>query len=188
MEEFERSHHASAAEFIGSLDNVLGEVVEGRLAAVNGCWQCHGSTLAFLKSADGSVQKSAIGAPVLDPSTWPNTGIGRLNPDGSSGACSACHSRHTFSKAMARQPEVCGKCHLGPDHPQAEIYEVTEKGTWLKITVLLINIAAVLYLLLSKRLFGLRGGHRAYEESLHELSLLEVQESAEPPTGQPVAP
>jgi hydroxylamine dehydrogenase len=128
VEEFERSHHASAAKFIGSLDNVLGEVVEGRLAAVNGCWQCHGSTLAFLKSADGSVQKSAIGAPVLDPTTWPNTGIGRLNPDGSNGACSACHSRHTFSKAMARQPEVCGKCHLGPDHPQAEIYEESKHG------------------------------------------------------------
>ena len=128
VEEFERSHHASAAKFIGSLDNVLGEVVEGRLAAVNGCWQCHGSTLAFLKSADGSVQKSAIGAPVLDPSTWPNTGIGRLNPDGSSGACSACHSRHNFSKAMARQPEVCGKCHLGPDHPQAEIYDESKHG------------------------------------------------------------
>jgi hypothetical protein len=62
VDEFERSHHASAAKFIGSLDNVLGEVVEGRLAAVNGCWQCHGSTLTFLKNADGSVQKSAIGA------------------------------------------------------------------------------------------------------------------------------
>ncbi len=59
-----------------------------------------------------------------------------------------------------------------------EVYEITEKATWLKITVLVINIAAVLYLLLSKRLFGIRGGHRAYEESLHEVSLLEVQESA----------
>jgi uncharacterized membrane protein (DUF2068 family) len=59
-----------------------------------------------------------------------------------------------------------------------EIYELTEKASWLKLTALLINIAAVLYLLLSKRLFGLRGGHRAYQESLHEVSLLEVQESA----------
>src|SRR5262249_26464830 len=31
--ENQRSHHAQAAKFIGSLDNVLGEVVEGRLAA-----------------------------------------------------------------------------------------------------------------------------------------------------------
>jgi hypothetical protein len=29
---------------------------------------------------------------------------------------------------MARQPEVCGKCHLGPDHPQAEIFEESKHG------------------------------------------------------------
>ena len=126
--ENQRSHHADAAKFIGSLDNVLGEVVEGRLAAVNGCWQCHGSTVAILKNADGSVRRNAVGAPMLDPATWPNTGIGRVNLDGSRGACTACHSRHAFSKAMARQPEVCGKCHLGPDHPQAEIYDESKHG------------------------------------------------------------
>lgn len=59
-----------------------------------------------------------------------------------------------------------------------EVYEVTQKVSWLKVTVLVINIAAVFYLLLSKRLFGVRGGHRAYERALHEVSLLEVQESA----------
>jgi hypothetical protein len=142
VNEFQRSHHASAAKFIGSLDNVLGEVVEGRLAAVNGCWQCHGSTLAFLKNADGSVQKSAIGAPVLDPSTWPNTGIGRVNPDGTRGTCSACHSRHVFSKAMARQPEVCGKCHLGPDHPQAEIYAESKHGIAFRTQISQMNLNA----------------------------------------------
>jgi len=126
--ENQRSHHADAAKFIGSLDNVLGEVVEGRLAAVNGCWQCHGSTVTILKNADGSIRKNAIGAPMLDPATWPNTGIGRVNLDGSRGACTACHSRHAFSKAMARQPEVCGKCHLGPDHPQTEIYDESKHG------------------------------------------------------------
>jgi uncharacterized membrane protein (DUF2068 family) len=62
-----------------------------------------------------------------------------------------------------------------------ELYEIVEKVSWLKITILVINIAAVLYLLLSTRLFGLRGGHRAYEAALHEASLLEVEESAEVP-------
>ena len=62
-----------------------------------------------------------------------------------------------------------------------EVYEIVEKVSWLKITILVVNIAAVLYLLLSKRLFGLRGGHRAYEAALHEASLLEVEESAELP-------
>lgn len=66
--------------------------------------------------------------PVLDFGTWPNTGIGRLNLDGSLGSCSACHSRHDFSPRRARQPENCGKCHLGPDHPQKEIYEESKHG------------------------------------------------------------
>ena len=73
-------------------------------------------------------RKNAVGAPMIDPSTWPNTGIGRVNLDGSRGSCTACHRRHAFSKAMARQPEVCGKCRLGPDHPQAEIYEESKHG------------------------------------------------------------
>jgi hydroxylamine dehydrogenase len=114
--EFTASHHASGAKFIGSLDNVLGEVVEGGPAAAVGCKQCHGSTLRV--GEDGR----------LDPDTWPNSGIGRINLDGSNGACSACHARHTFSITQAREPETCGRCHLGPDHPQNEIYNESKHG------------------------------------------------------------
>jgi hypothetical protein len=64
----------------------------------------------------------------LDPVTYPNSGIGRINPDGSEGACNACHVRHEFSAAQARHPNTCGKCHLGPDHPQKEIYEESKHG------------------------------------------------------------
>jgi cytochrome c553 len=64
----------------------------------------------------------------LDAATWPNTGIGRINPDGSEGSCTACHSRHAFSAAQARNPENCGKCHMGPDHPQIEIYNESKHG------------------------------------------------------------
>jgi uncharacterized membrane protein (DUF2068 family) len=60
-----------------------------------------------------------------------------------------------------------------------EIYELTEKITWVRIVALLINVAAVLYLLMSKRLFGLRGGHAAYEAERHEANLLEVEVAAE---------
>jgi uncharacterized membrane protein (DUF2068 family) len=59
-----------------------------------------------------------------------------------------------------------------------EVYELAEKITWLRITALVVNVAAVLYLLLSKRLFGIRGGHRAYEAVRHEESLLEVEKAA----------
>ncbi|NIN95684.1 MAG: hypothetical protein GTO49_12040, partial [Anaerolineae bacterium] len=30
--------------------------------------------------------------------------------------------------AEARKPETCGQCHLGPDHPQHEIYEESKHG------------------------------------------------------------
>jgi hypothetical protein len=123
VDEFSKSHHSRAAEIIGSLDNVLAEVVEGNNAfhgfsavSVNGCWQCHGSPVKVLPNGD------------LDSATWPNTGIGRINPDGSRGACTACHQRHEFSIAQARRPESCGKCHLGPDHPQKEIYDESKHG------------------------------------------------------------
>ncbi|UCG38126.1 MAG: cytochrome C552 [bacterium] len=114
--EQEASHHAEAGNIINSADGLLGQTLGGPPAVAVGCRQCHGSVVLTL--ADGT----------LDPSTWPNTGIGRLNPDGSKGSCSACHTRHRFSKAQARKPEVCGKCHLGPDHPQLEVYEESKHG------------------------------------------------------------
>jgi uncharacterized membrane protein (DUF2068 family) len=61
-----------------------------------------------------------------------------------------------------------------------EIYELAEKITALRIFALTLNTAAVLYLLLSKRLFGLRGGIAAYEAQRHEISLLEVETATEP--------
>jgi uncharacterized membrane protein (DUF2068 family) len=60
-----------------------------------------------------------------------------------------------------------------------EVYELTEKVTALRLGAFLLNLVAVAYLLLSKRLFGLRGGYQAYEASLHEASLLEVEHSAQ---------
>ena len=128
--QFTASHHASGAKFIGSLDNILGEMVEGGPAANLGCKQCHGSTIRIAE--DGS----------LDAETWPNSGIGRVNPDGSNGACSACHSRHTFSVAQAREPETCGKCHLGLDHPQLEIYNESKHGVLYRANKDKMNLSA----------------------------------------------
>jgi len=54
--------------------------------------------------------------------------IGRPNSDGSIGDCTTCHLRHEFSLAQVRKPEVCGQCHLGPDHPQEEIYRESAHG------------------------------------------------------------
>jgi uncharacterized membrane protein (DUF2068 family) len=59
-----------------------------------------------------------------------------------------------------------------------EVYELVEKVTVFRVAALIVNIAAVIYILLSKRLFGLRGGHAAYLAERHETSLLEVEEAA----------
>jgi uncharacterized membrane protein (DUF2068 family) len=40
-----------------------------------------------------------------------------------------------------------------------EVYELTAYVSWFKLTALLVNLAIVIYLLVAKRLFGLRGGH-----------------------------
>lgn len=128
VEQFEKSHHAQASQFIGSLDNMLGEVVEGGPAAANGCRQCHGSEVKYIR--DGK----------FDPDSWPNSGIGRVNSDGSRGSCAACHGRHSFSAALARQPENCGKCHLGPDHPQIEIYNESKHGIQFRAKIARMNL------------------------------------------------
>ncbi|WP_163509486.1 DUF2127 domain-containing protein [Fodinicola acaciae] len=59
-----------------------------------------------------------------------------------------------------------------------EVYELVEKVTVIRIGALLINIAAVIYLVWTKRLFGARGGRAAHEAHLHSESVLEVEQAA----------
>lgn len=43
-------------------------------------------------------------------------------------SCDACHTRHTFSKEEAKQPQACQTCHMGFDHPQWEMYAGSKHG------------------------------------------------------------
>ncbi|MBZ0289774.1 MAG: nitrate reductase, partial [Anaerolineae bacterium] len=54
--------------------------------------------------------------------------VGRPAADNSIGQCQKCHIRHEFSLTQARKPETCNNCHIGPDHPQWEIYEESAHG------------------------------------------------------------
>ena len=80
-----------------------------------GCIQCHGTRLV-IESGRASSE------------TWPSAGIGTIWPDESVGNCAVCHTRHAFDVAEARKPEACASCHLGPDHPDIEIYENSKHG------------------------------------------------------------
>ena len=81
-----------------------------------GCMQCHGTDILVDEN----------GYPTSE--TWPSAGVGNVYPNSSVGNCTVCHSRHSFEVSEARKPEACGGCHLGPDHPDIEIYENTKHG------------------------------------------------------------
>ena len=118
MEQVEASYHAHAGEILESADAYLAHAAGGEPVAIAGCESCHGTKVRIDPDSPN----------MLAEDSWPNSGIGRINPDGSKGACNACHSRHSFAVSQARQPAACGKCHLGPDHPQKEVYEESKHG------------------------------------------------------------
>jgi len=113
--QYGKSKHANTLEIIWKIDPWLNDGMNNDIERATGCYHCHGSVV---KVVEGK----------YDEKTWPNVGVGRLNPDGSKGSCSSCHTRHRFSLAESRKPEACGQCHLGPDHPQIEIYEESKHG------------------------------------------------------------
>ena len=53
-----------------------------------------------------------------------------------------------------------------------EAYELVHHPTWLKAMALAVNVAAVVYLVWKGRLFGVRGGHRAYLAEVRDATLL----------------
>lgn len=87
-----------------------------RSSELSGCMQCHGSKITL--GADKRATKES----------WPAAGIGTIWPDGSVGNCVVCHTRHRFNIAEARKPAACASCHLGPDHPDIEIFNNSKHG------------------------------------------------------------
>jgi len=113
--QYAKSKHANTLEIIWKIDGWLNHGMNNEIERTTGCFPCHGTIIKF----EGGR---------FDKQEWPNVGVGRINPDGSRGSCTSCHTRHKFSIAEARKPEACGQCHLGPDHPQIEIYAESKHG------------------------------------------------------------
>jgi hypothetical protein len=96
------------------------------LTSADACLSCHGTVVSVKGNVSRETDHGEMTFPVL--SGWPNQGVGRVNPDGSKGSCSACHTRHRFSIEMARKPYTCSQCHKGPDVPAFKVYEVSKHG------------------------------------------------------------
>ena len=129
-QEFEQSLHSYGAlyyEFLFDNEKLpyLESQVEGGYIVSDGYPMNHAATLRGCQACHGT---NMTGTSTEDFTVWPNNGIGRINPDGSRGSCSPCHTRHSFSIEEARKPETCGQCHMGPDHPQIEIYLESKHG------------------------------------------------------------
>ncbi len=116
VEQYGKSKHAHTLEIIWEIDYWLNDDMNNQVERTTGCYACHGTVVEVHQ-----------GSPLSG--TWPNVGVGRKNSDGTLGSCSSCHTRHRFSVIEARKPEACDQCHLGPDHPQIEIYNESKHGT-----------------------------------------------------------
>jgi uncharacterized membrane protein (DUF2068 family) len=70
-----------------------------------------------------------------------------------------------------------------------EIYELTKSVSALKVVALVLNLAVAVYLLLAKRLFGLRGGGKA-EQAEHDADVgwPAIERSAPRPVASPTNP
>ena len=55
-----------------------------------------------------------------------------------------------------------------------EIYELVAKVTVVRLGAFVLNVALVVYLVLSKRLFGARGGKKAYDARLRSESVMQA--------------
>lgn len=90
------------------------------------CLACHGTIVEVKEMKTMETDAGEMVFPVL--TGWPNQGVGRINPDGSMGACTSCHPRHQFSIEVARKPYTCSQCHSGPDVPAYKIYSASKHG------------------------------------------------------------
>jgi uncharacterized membrane protein (DUF2068 family) len=59
-----------------------------------------------------------------------------------------------------------------------EIHDLAKGITTTRVVTFTINVAAVVYLVISKRLFGVRGGRKAYDEERRGEQLLDVERAA----------
>ncbi len=106
VEQYQKGKHSMAWASMKAMPTLHYQPM-GMIEGMKGCGSCH--KLGF-KSED-------------DLNELRNAGM-RYGTS----TCSSCHTRHTFSKVEAQQPQACQTCHQGFDHAQWEMYSGSKHG------------------------------------------------------------
>lgn len=106
VEQFKKGKHAAAWAAMNAMPTIHWQPM-AMTEGMKGCGACH---KIGLKSEEEikTLKKNGAGFGVA--------------------SCDACHTRHTFSKKEAQQPQACQTCHMGFDHPQWEMYSGSKHG------------------------------------------------------------
>ncbi len=106
VEQFKKGKHAAAWAAMNAMPTIHWQPM-AMTEGMKGCGACHKIGLKSEKEIK-ALKKNGAGFGVA--------------------SCDACHTRHTFSKKEAQQPQACQTCHMGFDHPQWEMYSASKHG------------------------------------------------------------
>jgi hydroxylamine dehydrogenase len=134
----------------GTAHNNASDAEKANVAGPETCKQCHGSQVTqFMAGKHAMAHTSGFAIPSFHnlPGEMVEGGkgcggchkFGPTNPEQfaklkrgglgtQSSTCDACHTRHTFSKTEASQPQACMTCHQGPDHETYQMYASSKHG------------------------------------------------------------
>ena len=154
VSDWKLSEHSSAgvrcSTCHGTAHTTAEDVDEAAVPTPDVCGQCHGTQVAQFSSGKHALAWAALKAmptthelPMILVDGMKGCGgchkiglksdeeIEELKAAGENygvASCDVCHTRHTFFKAEAQQPQACKTCHMGFDHPQWEMYSTAKHG------------------------------------------------------------
>ncbi len=144
------TRNVGCADCHGNLHSSAADVAKVTIPTAETCGSCHAERVAQFKKGKHALGWAAMKAmptfhrqPVEQTQGMKGCGgchkiglksendIKELKKNGYEygvASCDACHTRHTFSAAEARQPQACQTCHTGFDYSQWETYIGSKHG------------------------------------------------------------
>ena len=143
------SETMSCIDCHGNMHESMDDIVKAQLPTIETCQECHSDQVSqYLsgKHALGAIAMKAMPYTHMQPKAFVEgqkgcggchtLGVEDQNARLEEGKkyyrygmdCQNCHTRHSFSKKEASEPEACMTCHMGFDHSQWEMYSGAKHG------------------------------------------------------------